>query len=154
MKVFNPEQVFQQLYKIVGCSMDLYNELGYGYSERIYQECLSILCTESDIPREREKRLDMFFHQTVLKQKYYADFVCYDNLIVEIKAVERIIPEHRAQLLNYLRITDSPGGIIINFGNKERLTSEKYIFDTLTSSYCFVRNLEDIHTQPSQLQHL
>ncbi len=130
--------------------MNLYNELGYGYSERIYQECLSILCTESDIPWEREKRLDMYFHHEVLQQKYYADFVCYDQLIVETKAVDKIIPEHRAQLLNYLRITDSPGGVIINFGDKNRLTSEKYIYDPMTTSYNFIRNLEDL--KKNQLQ--
>ena len=147
MNTFNPEQVFQQMYNIVGCSMNLYNELGYGYSERIYQECLSIICTECSIPWEREKRLDMYFHHSILEQKYYADFVCYENIIVELKAVERIIPEHRAQLLNYLRITDSPGGVIVNFGNKERLTSEKYIYDPTTDSYYFVRNKEDIKNE-------
>ncbi len=150
MKTFNPEQIYQQLYNIVGCAMNLYNELGYGYSERIYQECLSILCTESGIPWEREKRLDMYFHHEVLQQKYYADFVCYDQLIVETKAVDKIIPEHRAQLLNYLRITDSPGGVIINFGDKNRLTSEKYIYDPMTTSYNFIRNLEDL--KKNQLQ--
>ncbi len=146
MNSFNVEDLFEKMYKIVGCAMDLYNELGYGYSERVYQECLSILCSERDIPWEREKKLDMFFHQSMLKQKYYADFVCYDNIIVEIKAADTLVSEHRAQLFNYLRITNSPGGILINFGNPERLTSEKYIYDSNSNSYVFVRNLDDLKT--------
>ena len=146
MIVFNSEELFAKMYKIVGCAMELYNELGYGYSERVYQECLSILCSEYGIPWEREKKLDMYFHQSMLKQKYYADFVCYGNIIVEIKAVDTLISEHRVQLFNYIRITDSPGGILINFGNPDRLTSEKYIFNSKRNSYENVRNLEDLNT--------
>ena len=118
--------------------MRLYNELGYGYSEPIYQECLSMLCTEEGIPWEREKKLTMFFHNKALEKKYIADFVCYHDLIAELKAVSELTKEHRAQLFNYLRITHATAGVLINFGHPKRLVSEKYIFDPVSNEYVFV----------------
>ena len=105
MKILDREDCLEKMYKIIGAAMDLYNELGYGYSEPIYQECLSIICTEKNIPWEREKPLKMFFHGHELKKAYIADFVCYDDIIVELKAVSELTNEHRGQLFNYLRIT-------------------------------------------------
>lgn len=118
--------------------MRLYNELGYGYSEPIYQECLSMLCTEEGIPWEREKKLTMYFHDKALEKKYIADFVCYNDLIVEIKAVSELTNEHRAQLFNYLRITHATAGVLINFGHPKRLISEKYLYDSDTDQYVYV----------------
>ena len=120
--------------------MRLYNELGYGYSEPIYQECLSVLCSEIGIPWEREKELTMFFHDQPLEKKYKADFVCYNNLIVELKAVSELTKEHRAQLFNYLRITHSTAGVLINFGHPKRRISEKYIYDSDTNQFVYVSN--------------
>lgn len=129
---------YDKMYKIVGVAMRLYNELGYGYSEPIYQECLSMLCTEEGIPWEREKKLTMFFYNKALEKKYIADFVCYHDLIVELKAVSELTKEHRAQLFNYLRITHATAGVLINFGHPKRLVSEKYIFDPVSNEYVFV----------------
>jgi GxxExxY protein len=127
------------MYSLVGVAMDLYNELGYGLAEPIYQECLSILCTEEGIPWQREKPLDMYFHGQLLKKKYIADFVCFDDIIVEMKAVSSILNEHRAQLFNYLRITHGKAGMILNFGNPQRLISERYIYNEQTDSFDFVK---------------
>ena len=109
--------------------MSLYNELGSGYSEPIYQECLSVICSERGIPWEREKMLKMYFHGVELEKTYKADFVCYDDIIVELKAVSEILSEHRAQLFNYMRITNTKFGILINFGEPQRLHAEKYMFN-------------------------
>ena len=130
---------YEKMYRIVGAAMQLYNELGYGLSEPIYQECLSIVCTENNIPWEREKPLVMHFHDIPLKKKYVADFVCYGNVIVELKAVSQLTNDHRAQLFNYLRITNSPAGILVNFGNPNRLIAERYIYDNGTDSYTFIK---------------
>ena len=119
--------------------MVVYNELGYGLAEPIYQECLSIVCSEKRIPWEREKPLKMYFHGQELKKVYKADFVCYDNLIVEMKAVSELSNDHRAQLLNYLRITESNAGLLINFGHPAMLISERYIFNPSTSQYEYIR---------------
>ena len=126
------------MYKIIGVAMRLYNELGHGYAEPIYQECLSILCTEEGIPWEREKELTMFFHDRPLEKKYKADFVCYGDIIVEMKAVSQLTSEHRAQLFNYLRISRSQAGVLLNFGDPRRLLSEKYLFNPETNRYEYV----------------
>ncbi len=134
------KECLNKMYQIIGAAMEVYNELGYGLSEPIYQECLSIVCSEKGIPWQREKQLPMFFHGQELKKKYIADFVCYDDLIVELKAVSEITNDHRGQLFNYLRITDAYAGLLINFGNPQRLISERYIYDFIKGSYEYVRN--------------
>ena len=138
------KECLNKMYQIIGAAMEVYNELGYGLSEPVYQECLSIVCSEKGIPWQREKQLSMFFHGQELKKKYIADFVCYDDLIVELKAVSEITNDHRGQLFNYLRITDAYAGLLINFGNPHRLISERYIYDFIKGSYEYVRsNKED-----------
>jgi GxxExxY protein len=127
------------MYQIIGAAMSLYNELGSGYSEPIYQECLSVICTEKGIPWEREKPLKMIFHGVELEKMYKADFVCYDDIIVELKAVSEILSEHRAQLFNYMRITNTRFGILINFGEKDRLHAEKYMYNDLFNNFELIR---------------
>ena len=129
-----------KMYQVIGAAMEVYNELGYGLSEPIYQECLSIVCSEKGIPWEREKQLTMFFHGQKLEKKYIADFVCYDDLIVELKAVSEINSDHRGQLFNYLRITDAYAGVLVNFGNPQRLIAERYIYDFVKGSYEYVKS--------------
>ena len=97
-----------------------------------------MLCSEEGIPWEREKELTMFFHDKPLDKKYIADFVCYNDIIVELKAVSELTKEHRAQLFNYLRITHATAGVLINFGNPKCLISEKYLFNPVTNDYDFV----------------
>lgn len=128
----------KRMYNIIGAAMSLYNELGSGYSESIYQECLSVICTEKNIPWEREKLLKMYFHGVELEKTYKADFVCYDDIIIELKAVSELLGEHRAQLFNYMRITDTRFGILINFGEPQRLHAEKYIFNENSNKFDLV----------------
>lgn len=129
----------ERMYNIIGAAMALYNEIGYGFSEPIYQECLSIVCTEREIPWEREKVLKMFFHGVELEKTYKADFVCYDDIIVELKAVSELLGEHRAQLFNYMKITNSHFGVLINFGEPQRLHAEKYKYNELTNKFDLIR---------------
>ncbi len=128
-----------RMYQIIGAAMALYNEIGSGYSEPIYQECLSVVCSEKNIPWEREKMLKMYFHGVELEKTYKADFVCYDDIIVELKAVSELLSEHRAQLFNYMRITNSNFGILINFGEKDRLHAEKYMYNDLFNNFELIR---------------
>jgi len=129
----------ERMYNIIGAAMTLYNELGSGYSESIYQECLSVICSEKGIPWEREKMLKMYFHDVELEKTYKADFVCYDDIIVELKAVKELLSEHRAQLFNYMRITDTRFGILINFGEPSRLHAEKYMFNSAMNTFDLLR---------------
>ena len=131
--------ILDKMYRIIGAAMDLYNELGYGYSEPIYQECLSIICTEKGIPWEREKKLKMSFHGKLLNKEYIADFVCFGDIIVELKAVSELTKEHRAQLFNYMRITGTDAGVLINYGNPDRLIAERYIYDEDKGCYQYVK---------------
>ena len=139
MQAINRSECLKRMYNIVGAAMEVYNELGYGFSEPIYQECLSIVCTEKNIPWEREKVLKMFFHNQLLKKEYKADFVCYGDIIVELKAVSEMNNEHRAQLFNYLRITDSYAGILINFGDPNMLVTERYIYNEVLARYEYIK---------------
>lgn len=138
----SPEQkteYIQKMYQIVGLGMKLYNELGPGYAEPIYQECLSVLCDENNVKWEREADLHMYFHGKQLQKVYTADFVCFGDIIVELKAVKELIGEHRAQLFNYLRITGLHAGVLMNFGEAEYLHSERYLYNSKTNRYELVK---------------
>ena len=140
MLSINREEYLEKMYQIIGAAMDVYNELGFGLSEPIYQECLSIVCSEKRIPWEREKPLKMSFHGQELKKTYVADFVCFDDIIVELKAVSELNNEHRGQLFNYLRIIDAYAGVLINFGDPKKLISERYLYDEITGKYEYIRS--------------
>jgi GxxExxY protein len=108
----------EECYKIIGCAMETHSELGCGFLEPVYQEALSIVFEENDIPFVREKVLDIGFRGKTLQRKYIADFICFNDVIVELKAMDAICPEHIAQVLNYLKATNKKIGLIINFGSK------------------------------------
>lgn len=94
----------------------VHSTLGPGFLEAVYQEALSIEFSKRNIPFTQQKELAVYYGDTVLKKKYYADFVCYDSIILELKAADGITEEHKAQLLNYLRATYLRLGFLINFG--------------------------------------
>ena len=86
----------EEIYNIAGAAMDVQNELGTGFLEPVYQEALAIEMKNRGIPFEREKELTIEYKGITLNKKYYADFVCYDDIIVELKAVDSIRDEHVA----------------------------------------------------------
>lgn len=106
----------QECYQIIGCCMEVHKELGHGFLEPVYQEALAIVFLEKGIPFEKEKILEIFFRERILSKKYIADFVCYNEIIVELKALEGLTPEHTSQMLNYLKATGKKLGLIVNFG--------------------------------------
>ena len=106
--------------------MEVFNELGSGFLEPIYQEALEVALLDAGIPFVREKELTVFFRGKPLKKKYYADFVIGEEVILELKAVQRILPEHKAQLMNYLKATKKPLGFIINF-HGDKLTWDRVV---------------------------
>ena len=112
--------------KILKACMNVYNELGNGFLEAVYQEALSIEFGLMKIPFQKERKIEICYKGYPLKQEYYADFVCYDEIIVELKSVSRIINAHKAQVLNYLHGTGLKIGLLVNFGESslkwERLT--------------------------------
>ena len=112
--------------KILKACMNVFNELGNGFLEAVYQEALAIEFEEMHIPFEREAKIDIFYRGKKLDKEYYADFICYDKIIVELKAISKLVNANKAQVINYLHETKLPVGLLVNFGESslkwERLT--------------------------------
>lgn len=117
----------EESYNIVGAAFEVYNTLGYGFLEAVYQECLALEFQERNIPYEREKELSIYYNGHKLKQKYKADFVCYGKIIIELKAVSSITEAHQAQVFNYLRATKMNLGILLNFGCCDGLEKKRLL---------------------------
>ncbi len=106
----------QECYDIIGCAMSVHSELGHGFLEAVYQEALAIVLNERQIPFVKEKVLDIAFRGRLLQKKYIADFICYDEVIVELKATDGLGDHDIAQVLNYLKATGKKIGLLLNFG--------------------------------------
>jgi len=106
----------EETYQIIGCCMEVHNELGCGFLEAVYQEALEIVFEEKKLPFIREKVLDIEYRGRILKKKYAADFMCFDKVIVEVKATESLTDNDIAQALNYLKATGKKIGLLVNFG--------------------------------------
>ena len=104
-------------YKIIGICMEVHRILGGGLSEIAYKDALEYEFQQNNIPYKREKEYPINYKNIILPHSFYADFVVYDNIILEVKAVNGIIDEHIAQTINYIKLTKGQLGIIANFGN-------------------------------------
>lgn len=106
----------EESYKIIGAAMEVHRLLGCGFVEAIYQEALEKEFALKKIPFEREKELTVSYKGNILTKTFKADFVCYNKIILELKAVKEFADEHYAQIYNYLRASGMDLGILINFG--------------------------------------
>lgn len=117
--------------------MEIHRGLGVGFSETVYKDALEIEAILNQIPAEREKGFDIHYKGKKLRHKYYADFVMFDIIIVEIKACQNgICEEHLAQTLNYLRASGCPAGLIINFGKKSLEHKRLVFYSVLIGVIC------------------
>ena len=114
-------------YAIRGAAMRVYNVLGSGFLEAVYQEALEIELDKRHIPYEKEKELGVYYDGIRLGKKYVADFVCYDKIILELKAVKELDDSHRSQIYNYLKATGFKLGFLINFGKYDELQIERKV---------------------------
>jgi GxxExxY protein len=105
-----------ECYEIIGACMEVANELGTGFLESVYQEALSLEFRELGIPFEKERLLDVFYKGQLLNKKFIADFICFNEVILELKVMDALYPEHTAQVLNYLKATGKKVGLLVNFG--------------------------------------
>ena len=96
--------------------MSVFNELGCGFLEKVYQEAFELELKARNIPYEREKAFRLYYRGIQLKQEYIADFICYEKIIVELKAVSELTDIHRSQVFNYLKATNIDLGLLVNFG--------------------------------------
>ncbi|QRR02933.1 GxxExxY protein [Dyadobacter sandarakinus] len=106
----------QESYEIIGSCMEVHNELGHGFLEIVYKDALEYLFLQKFIYFEREKEYPVYFQGRLLKHKFWADFVVYDKIILELKCVKCLTEEHIAQTINYLKVSGSKLGLLVNFG--------------------------------------
>ncbi len=105
-----------EVYEIVGAAIEVHKELGSGFLEAVYQEAFEIELKARKIPFESQKKLGIFYKGELLEKEYYADVVCYDKIIAELKALDRLMPKEESQILNYLKASRLKVGVLINFG--------------------------------------
>lgn len=114
-----PDLIYKdEAYKIIGACMNVHQELGCGFLEQVYQEALQIELGKRKIQFEREAILSITYKGIILNKQYTADFICYDKIIVELKAVRNLDNIHEAQVFNYLKATGFKLGLLINFGEQ------------------------------------
>lgn len=112
---------------IQGAIFDVYRELGCGFLEPVYQECLEKEFLRRDIPCKPKFHLPVFYKGEKLSQTYIPDFLCFDQIIVEIKAVKEIADIHRAQIMNYLKASDLRVGLLVNFNHYPKVFIDRII---------------------------
>ena len=104
-----------EAFAIRGAIFEVYKTIGTGFLEAVYQECLEMELAKRNIPFKAQPEIVISYKGTPLKQTYKADIVCYDKIILELKAVKTLLPEHAAQIQNYLRATGMRLGLLVNF---------------------------------------
>jgi GxxExxY protein len=120
--------VFQdESYAIQGAIFEVYREMGCGFLESVYQECLEKELSARGIPFEAQKDLQLHYKGEPLRQTFKPDLVCYGKIVIELKAVRELAPEHTAQVLNYLKATGMPLGLLVNFGSRPKVTIERLV---------------------------
>ena len=114
-------------YAIMGACFEVYREMGCGFTEPIYQECLEIELGLQGIPFRAQDELRLVYKKQQLTKTLEPDFLCYDLIVVEIKAVSELCDEHRAQLHNYLKATGFKLGLLVNFGHFPKVAYERIV---------------------------
>jgi GxxExxY protein len=117
----------QESYDIVGACFEVYKTMGRGFLEPVYQECLEIELSERGIPFLAQRQLQIVYKGRILEQIYKPDFVCYEKIILEVKAVTKLADAHRAQFFNYLRSTGMRLGMLVNFSSHPKLEYERIV---------------------------
>ena len=117
----------KETYAIRGAIFEVYRELGCGFLEAVYQECLEKELTIRNIPFTAQPQLNLFYKRVQLSQTYRPDLICYDSVIIELKALSEIAGEHKAQLLNYLKATGHKVGLLANFGSYPKAVVERLV---------------------------
>ena len=114
-------------YQIIGACFEVYKEMGCGFAEPVYQECLQLELRNRNIPHWEQRELELRYKDEILKQTYKPDFVCYEKIILEIKAVSTLTNQHRAQVHNYLKVTNYRLGILVNFSHHPEVEWERIV---------------------------
>ncbi len=114
-------------YAIRGAVFEVYREMGNGYLEAVYQECLERELHRRSIPYEPRPALTLHYKGEPLTRRFQPDLVCYGKILIELKAVKDLCPDHRAQMINYLKATGLKLGFLVNFGSVDQVQIERLI---------------------------
>lgn len=117
----------EESYKIQGAIFEVYKEMGSGFLEAVYQECLNREFRAQNIPFKSQPELDLYYKEELLDKKYKPDFICYDNIIVELKAIKKLENDNQAQVINYLNATNLELGLLVNFGAYPKVEIKRLI---------------------------
>jgi GxxExxY protein len=125
-----------ETYQVLGACFEVYNEMGRGFLESVYQECLEVELTSYGISFEAQQPIELVFKGQELQRTFAPDLLCFGKVIVELKAVRRLAAEHRAQLINYLKACRLEVGLLVNFGSYpqleyERIVNQKNLFQSI-----------------------
>ena len=116
-----------EVFAVIGAAIEVHKELGIGFLEAVYQEALEIELCSRQIPYSSQKSLVISYKGYQLKKGYVADLICYDQIVVELKAMDRFSSKEEAQILNYLKATNLRVGLLINFGYAGQLEWKRFI---------------------------
>ena len=117
----------EESYAIRGAAFEVYKEMGNGFLEAVYQECMEKELTRMGIPFRAQQELTLSYKSETLEQTYKPDLICFDQIIVELKAVSELLPHHEAQLINYLKATGMKLGFLVNFGSHPSIQIERRV---------------------------
>jgi len=117
----------EEVYRIVGACVAVHKDKGNGFAEPVYQDALEIELEMSEIPFDAQRNYPLSYRGRLLKHTYTPDLLCFDKIVVELKAAKCLTDEHRAQLINYLKVTGLQLGLLVNFGSFPRLEWERLI---------------------------
>jgi GxxExxY protein len=116
----------QEVFRIQGAVFEVNRRMGSGFLEAVYQECLAMEFSGQEIPFVATPKLTLAYRGVLLKQTYIPDFVCFDSILVELKAARELAPEHRSQMLNYLKAAGLRVGLLVNFGCAPKARIERF----------------------------
>jgi len=116
-----------ETYQVLGACFEVNNEMGRGFLESVYQECLEVELASCGIPFEAQRPIELTFKGQELQRTFTPDLLCFGKVIVELKAVRRLAAEHRAQLINYLKACRLGVGLLVNFGSYPQLEYERIV---------------------------
>jgi GxxExxY protein len=123
----------EQTYAIIGAAMAVHNELGHGFLEAVYQDALEIEFKKQGIPFEKEKKLDIYYSGEKLTSFYRPDFICFDEVVVETKALNKMSGTEVGQVINQLKASKLHKALLINFG-QPKLDYKRMVFDLRESA--------------------
>lgn len=117
----------EETYAVVGAAIEVYNHLGHGFLEAVYQEALALEFRSRGIPFCEQQTMQIFYKKQLLRQIYIPDFVVYENIILEIKAIKQLGANEEAQLLNYLKVTGFRLGLLITFDSASKMEWKRIV---------------------------